>query len=152
MVDDFYMVVMGPPPTTKRHNVRVVVPKSGARPFTQPYTDATTKANYKRVEEAWDVAGRPVLPEGPIRITITSYFKRPNDHYNSAGELNERGQASRYPAKKPDIDNIMKVVLDTLNGKAYKDDALMVGAELYKRWAPMGTHEHTAVHLMKAGV
>ena len=27
------------------------------------------------------------------------------------------------PTKKPDVDNIIKIILDSLNGLAYKDDA-----------------------------
>lgn len=33
---------------------------------------------------------------------------------------------AEYPTKKPDIDNIVKVVLDALNGLAYKDDTQVV--------------------------
>lgn len=35
-------------------------------------------------------------------------------------------QRKVYPTKKPDIDNIVKVVLDALNGLAYKDDTQVV--------------------------
>lgn len=34
-----------------------------------------------------------------------------------------------HPTKKPDIDNVIKVVADSLNGIAYKDDTLIV--EIY---------------------
>lgn len=36
------------------------------------------------------------------------------------------------PCKKPDIDNIAKVVLDSLNGIAYKDDSQVVSLHLSK--------------------
>lgn len=36
------------------------------------------------------------------------------------------------PAKKPDMDNIVKVVADSLNGVAYKDDAQVVEAVVKK--------------------
>ena len=38
------------------------------------------------------------------------------------------------PKRKPDIDNVLKVVLDSLNGIAYKDDAQVVmvsGKKIY---------------------
>ena len=38
------------------------------------------------------------------------------------------------PRRKPDIDNVLKVVLDSLNGIAYKDDAQVVavhGRKIY---------------------
>jgi Holliday junction resolvase RusA-like endonuclease len=38
------------------------------------------------------------------------------------------------PSKKPDIDNVLKIVLDALNGVAYKDDSKVVsvsGKKIY---------------------
>lgn len=42
---------------------------------------------------------------------------------------------SIYPTKKPDIDNIIKVVLDALNGVAYKDDTQVIDVMATKRYA-----------------
>lgn len=39
------------------------------------------------------------------------------------------------PTKKPDIDNVMKSILDALNGLAYRDDALICAAAASKRYA-----------------
>ena len=36
------------------------------------------------------------------------------------------------PSAKPDIDNVIKAVLDALNGIAYKDDARVVELEARK--------------------
>ncbi len=42
------------------------------------------------------------------------------------------------PAKKPDCDNIMKIICDALNGFAYKDDAQIVLAQIGKEYAEDG--------------
>ena len=39
------------------------------------------------------------------------------------------------PAKKPDIDNIAKVVLDALNSVAYRDDTQVVELQLRKQYS-----------------
>ncbi|MFT4146411.1 MAG: RusA family crossover junction endodeoxyribonuclease [Mobilitalea sp.] len=39
------------------------------------------------------------------------------------------------PIKKPDIDNIAKVILDALNGIAYKDDTQVIGLTVAKMYA-----------------
>lgn len=39
------------------------------------------------------------------------------------------------PAKKPDCDNIGKIVADSLNGIAYKDDAQIVSMVIEKYYA-----------------
>ena len=36
------------------------------------------------------------------------------------------------PSRKPDIDNVLKVVLDALNGVAYKDDSRVVAVTARK--------------------
>jgi Holliday junction resolvase RusA-like endonuclease len=40
------------------------------------------------------------------------------------------------PAKKPDLDNIVKAWTDALNGVAYRDDALICRTTLEKRYGP----------------
>ncbi len=39
-----------------------------------------------------------------------------------------------YP-HKPDVDNIAKAILDSLNGIAYKDDAQVTCATIFKKYA-----------------
>ena len=39
------------------------------------------------------------------------------------------------PAKKPDLDNVAKIVCDALNGVAYKDDAQVVKLTVHKRYS-----------------
>lgn len=42
-----------------------------------------------------------------------------------------------WPAKKPDLDNIIKAVGDALNGVVWVDDAQMVRVEAWKRYGSM---------------
>lgn len=42
------------------------------------------------------------------------------------------------PAKKPDIDNVLKAVLDALNGFAYDDDRQVVSVTCRKFYAAQG--------------
>ena len=42
------------------------------------------------------------------------------------------------PTKKPDTDNIIKIICDALNGLAYKDDAQIVSNSTEKRYANDG--------------
>ena len=43
------------------------------------------------------------------------------------------------PTKKPDIDNIAKIICDGLNGVAYKDDAQIIYLAVMKRYAEEGS-------------
>ena len=40
-----------------------------------------------------------------------------------------------YPMKKPDLDNVAKIILDALNGIAWKDDTQVVGLRVNRMWA-----------------
>jgi len=40
-----------------------------------------------------------------------------------------------YPTIKPDTDNIAKIILDSLNGIAYKDDKQVIRLSVEKRYA-----------------
>lgn len=70
--------------------------------------------------------------EGPIRANIIAYYKVPKS-YNK-----KRLQAIRdnidYPTKKPDGDNIAKIILDSLNKIAYDDDSQVIELTVLKRW------------------
>lgn len=59
--------------------------------------------------------------EDGVSVTITAYFKEPR-------------RCGLFPTKKPDADNIAKVILDALNGVAWDDDKQVVNLTVNKRW------------------
>lgn len=70
--------------------------------------------------------------KGAIRARIEVYYKIPKSYSK------KRVQAIRdgleMPLKKPDSDNIAKIVLDSLNKIAFDDDAQIVELTVVKRW------------------
>lgn len=67
--------------------------------------------------------GQPNLT-GQIKADIKVYFDIPKSA--SKVKKTEMLLNSIRPTKKPDCDNIAKVILDSLNGIAYKDDKQVV--------------------------
>lgn len=54
----------------------------------------------------------------------------------TSNKVRERMAAGlEVPAKKPDIDNLLKAVLDALNGKAYHDDNQIVDISAKKLYS-----------------
>ena len=51
-------------------------------------------------------------------------FRYPKEHQQKARTAMLSGQT--YPTKKPDVDNVVKIVLDALNGFAWHDDAQVI--------------------------
>lgn len=70
--------------------------------------------------------------ETPISIRITAFFQPAKS--TTKKRLAEMLAGNILPTKKPDADNVAKVVLDALNGCAYGDDKQVVKLEVIKRY------------------
>lgn len=57
--------------------------------------------------------------------------------------------AGKLPPGKPDIDNILKVVLDGLNGIAYEDDKQVVLTQCKKVYADTTRSAGLQVHVLQ---
>ncbi|ELC8458778.1 MAG: RusA family crossover junction endodeoxyribonuclease [Clostridium perfringens] len=95
------------------------------------FTPKDTVQYEKLVKECYkEQDGRYI--EGPIKALIIAYYKIPKSY------TKKRVQAIRdgleKPTKKPDADNIGKIILDSLNGIAYKDDSQIVELRIIKKY------------------
>ena len=70
--------------------------------------------------------------DGPIRARIEVYYQIPKSY--TKGKRLACKHNITPPCKKPDIDNCIKVILDSLNGIAYKDDSQIVEVIAVKKW------------------
>ena len=94
------------------------------------YTPAATQAFECLVARHAKAAGvRPV--SGPVRVEITSVFPIPKS-WTKARKAEADGQPH---AQRPDLDNLVKCVLDGLNGVAFADDAQVHSVTSRKIWS-----------------
>ena len=71
--------------------------------------------------------------EGPCVLRIDAYFDVPK---SKSKKFKEAALASKErPTKKPDADNIVKAILDALNGLMYKDDSCIVELSCVKYYS-----------------
>lgn len=70
--------------------------------------------------------------EGSVKATITAYYKIPKSY--SKKRIKAINEGLELPTKKPDVDNIAKIILDSLNGIAYKDDSQIVNLTVIKKY------------------
>ncbi len=70
--------------------------------------------------------------EGSIKAKMFVYYKIPKSYTKKRVELIR--QCKEHPCKKPDADNIAKIVLDSLNKIAFNDDAQVVELIVIKKW------------------
>ncbi len=98
------------------------------------FTPRATELAENEIRRAWQEAGQPRL-EGALAVLVTLRVTRPRGHFNAKGELNAEGLRNPHPARqKPDVDNALKLVMDALNGCAWRDDVQVVDATVVRRW------------------
>lgn len=111
-------------------------PQGKGRPrFTRQghaFTPQKTKDYENLIAQSFKAAGGKVL-EGYVAISIDAFYKIPKATTKKNRELIEQGVLK--PAVKPDIDNVIKAVLDALNGLAYNDDNQVIKVKAEKHYA-----------------
>ena len=73
----------------------------------------------------------------PTEININFYFSRPNSHFhfdNSSKQFTVPQNAPHFRTGTPDLDNLIKLVLDALEGIFYKNDSSIVCINAKKLW------------------
>ncbi len=110
--------------------------------YVKTHTDSKTENYESKVQYAYQMASSVFFNVGEqIKAKITAYYQIPKGQYvfhkktnttdlKKDGELMLKGDIR--PTKKPDCDNIAKIILDALNGLAYHDDSQVVSLQVDK--------------------
>lgn len=88
------------------------------------YTPMTTEEYEKRIRAAWVRAYGDKPEEGALQVRI--HFGMPIPMSATKANKKKMLLKQEFPKKRPDLDNLIKAVLDGLNGVAYKDDCQIV--------------------------
>lgn len=90
----------------------------------QMYDSAGPKLKVWRQAIGWACVDK-MPPTGPfsgaIELYVEFFFMRPRSHLKKNGGL--RSHAPYYLTSKPDLDKLVRAVLDGLSGAAYEDDS-----------------------------
>lgn len=98
------------------------------------YTPTSTKDYENLIKQYFKIKYPRYEPlEGRVSVKIMAYFDVPKTTNKKDRSLIEEGKLS--PTKKPDIDNIVKIILDALNKMAFKDDNQITKLEVEKIYA-----------------
>lgn len=90
--------------------------------------------NYETfIKQIFAMSGVHGYFEGALRMKVTAYFEIPKSASKKQKGLMLNG--GLRPTKKPDMDNIYKIVADALNTLAYHDDSQIVEAYVEKYYA-----------------
>jgi Holliday junction resolvase RusA-like endonuclease len=114
-VSEITFTVFGDPIALKRH--RTVLTAAGVRQYDPSAAD---KSDFL----AQAMAAKPDEPlTGPLAVHCVFSFGRPKNHFSKKGLKNN---APYHKQSRPDLDNLVKFVLDAINGKFFIDDAQVV--------------------------
>lgn len=97
------------------------------------YTPKGTKEYEELVRSCYLRTHKNVCLLGEITAEITAYFLVPKSVSKTKRTAMIAGKIN--PTSKPDADNIIKAVLDALNGYAYKDDSAVVKVTATKKYS-----------------
>ena len=97
------------------------------------YTPTNTKL-YEYSLRQWFIRDYPYFKpiETRVKVTIIAYFGIPKS--TSKKKKAEMLQGIISPTKKPDADNVIKIVLDAMNKFAFKDDTQVTKLEFEKKY------------------
>lgn len=85
-----------------------------------------------------------ILFTGPVEVKVSARIKIPTSFTKK--EKNAAILGTKYPEKKPDCDNILKVIMDALNGIAYTDDKQVVSVSCDKRYVINESHVFVTIY------
>lgn len=127
-------------------------PKGKGRPrfsrmggFVRTYTPKETLDYEDKIKMAYQkkYGKNAIFVDKPIRVTIDAHFKIPQ---NTSKKKTLELEGKPYD-KRPDVDNIGKVVLDALNGVAFHDDNQVTSIQINKWYARTNSTECVVVEI-----
>ncbi|MGN8831161.1 RusA family crossover junction endodeoxyribonuclease [Selenomonas montiformis] len=113
-------------------------PKGKGRPRFDPrskraYTPQKSAEYERYISMCCRRKGGPARMSGPLGVEIDARFAIPKQTTKKMRAQMDAGAVQ--PCKRPDIDNVVKSVLDALNGVAYEDDKQVVRMIARKRYS-----------------
>lgn len=131
---DLVVILPGPPRGWGRTGHTIIKPKDPLKPaFVSVYTDAETRSYQAMLTYAAEtaMAGRP-LYGGALRIRINALFGVPASY--TQRRRRDCLSGVERPTKKPDFDNLAKMV-DAFKGVIWTDDVQIVDGRVVKAYA-----------------
>ena len=100
----------------------------GRKPITPKGT--VEYENLVRVEYERQCLGKRFADDAQLDMRITAYYTIPRS--DSKRKQIAKSEHKIRPTKKPDMDNVVKAIADSLNGIAYRDDTQIVDCQIRK--------------------
>ena len=132
-----YFIIEGIPKALKRH-------RHTRKGFTY---DPSKKDKKDLLLQVMKYAPKPPIT-APIRIILIFYMPRPKSHFRT-GKYRHllKSNQPEFHSYTPDLDNLVKMVCDSLNGVFYKDDSQIAQIKAEKIYCDVGENPKTEIHI-----
>ena len=130
MLYDYELTILGIPTAQGRPRAR------SAGKFIQVYDDPKSRRAKRTMATIIQEKAPPKPLDCPLQVDLNFYLPRPKGHYGSgrnAGRL--KSSAPAHHTKKPDIDNLRKLVMDAMTGIFWRDDSLVCKGTTTKEYS-----------------
>lgn len=102
--------------------------------FVRMYTDAKTLGFEAAVADEARIAMKEWEPfDTPMQLQLSAYYPIPKSW--SKKKRQQAIDGDLHPHVKPDLDNVLKAVLDAINGVVYVDDSQVINMVATKRYS-----------------
>lgn len=112
-----------------------------------PALKAWRKLIHEAAVKAWN--GRPLIEDEALRVDCDFFLKRPEAHWRSGRFAHLlKDDAPAKPITIPDVDKLLRAVLDGMTDAVYRDDSLVTSAPPDKHYAvPNEAHSGQGVRV-----
>lgn len=120
--------ILGEPKAQKRHR------HTTRGKFTRTYDPSSEdKMDFLHIVQS-NAPDKPF--NEPLKLTAEFYFSRPKSHYRTGKRANElKETAPDWHTSKPDADNLIKFIMDSLNKIYWRDDSLICYPVITKKYS-----------------
>lgn len=127
--------VYGEPKAKGRPRVSVRKSGDGEKTFARAYTPKETVVYENQVKMEYENQCDSFLfpDDAMLDVRIFAFYGIPKSVSKKKRQMMIDGDIR--PIKKPDFDNIAKIICDSLNGIAYRDDAMVVDGMFRKYYS-----------------
>lgn len=126
----------GIPIRRKNGTIGAAIVESAGDKLTTWRQDVRAAAEQSATEQQWELPQRHI----PIDVDIIFWFARPKSHYRTGKNSHLlRDNAPKFHTTKPDIDKLIRGILDALTSAGiYTDDSNVTRAAATKHYANQG--------------
>lgn len=127
--------VYGEPKAKGRPRASVRKSGDGEKTFARAYTPKATVVyeNQVKIEYENQCGSFRFSDDAMLDVRIFAFYGIPKNTSKKKRQMMIEGKIR--PVKKPDFDNIAKIICDSLNGIAYRDDAMVVDGMFRKYYS-----------------